>query len=85
MTTLGEGLLADQTGTNKSQFRVQVEGTSRDLVPVLCDEVYRIAGEALRNAFRHAGANRIEVDITTTNGSSGCGCGMMAGALTRGF
>ncbi len=27
------------------------------------DEIYRIAGEALRNAFRHARARRIEVDI----------------------
>ena len=26
-------------------------------------EVYRIAGEALRNAFRHAQARRIEVEI----------------------
>jgi signal transduction histidine kinase len=29
----------------------------------LRDEVYRIAGEALRNAFRHAEARRIEVEI----------------------
>jgi signal transduction histidine kinase len=27
------------------------------------DEVYRIAGEALRNAFRHAQARRIELEI----------------------
>jgi signal transduction histidine kinase len=27
------------------------------------DEVYRIAGEALRNAFRHSSARRIEVTI----------------------
>jgi signal transduction histidine kinase len=26
-------------------------------------EVYRIAGEALRNAFRHANAKRIEIEI----------------------
>jgi signal transduction histidine kinase len=29
----------------------------------LGDEVYRIAGEALRNAFRHAPAHRIEAEI----------------------
>jgi signal transduction histidine kinase len=40
-----------------------VEGTPRDLQPILRDEVYRIAGEALRNAFRHAQARRIEVAI----------------------
>lgn len=31
--------------------------------PILRDEVYRITGEALRNAFRHARARRIEVEI----------------------
>ena len=41
-----------------------VEGTSLDLHPILRDDIYRIAGEALRNAFRHAHARRIEVEIT---------------------
>jgi signal transduction histidine kinase len=27
------------------------------------DDVFRIVGEAMRNAFRHAGARRVEVDI----------------------
>ena len=30
---------------------------------MLRDEVYRLAAEALRNAFRHANASRIEVEI----------------------
>lgn len=34
-----------------------------DLAPIVRDEVYRIAGEALRNAFRHSDARRIEVSI----------------------
>ncbi len=34
-----------------------------DLVPLVRDEVYRIASEAVRNAFRHAQAKRIEVEI----------------------
>jgi signal transduction histidine kinase len=42
---------------------IQVEGTARDLNPVVRDEVYRIAAEALRNAVRHADAKRIEVEI----------------------
>ena len=46
-----------------SNFCVEVEGTPRDLHPILRDEIYRIAGEAIRNAFRHAQARRIEVDI----------------------
>jgi signal transduction histidine kinase/ligand-binding sensor domain-containing protein len=63
ITTLGEELAADQTGPNYPDFRVIVEGASRDLVPLVRDEVYRIASEALRNAFRHAQAGRIEVEI----------------------
>jgi len=42
---------------------VAVEGTPRNLHPILRDEVYRIAGEAMRNAFSHAQARRIEVEI----------------------
>ena len=39
------------------------KGTARDLAPLVRDEVHRIACEALRNAFRHAQARRIEVEI----------------------
>jgi signal transduction histidine kinase len=42
---------------------MQVEGIARDLHPIVGDEVYRIAAEALRNAFKHSGAKRIEVEI----------------------
>jgi signal transduction histidine kinase len=40
-----------------------VEGTPRELHPILRDEVYRLATEALRNAFRHAAAKNVEVEI----------------------
>jgi signal transduction histidine kinase len=42
---------------------VHVEGAPRDLHPILRDEVYRITGEGIRNAFRHADAKQIEVEI----------------------
>jgi len=42
---------------------LEVEGAPRSLNPVVRDEAYRIAGEALRNAFRHAQARRIAVEI----------------------
>ncbi len=48
---------------NSPEFRVLVEGASRELVPMVRDEAYRIAGEAVRNARRHAQARRIEVSI----------------------
>jgi signal transduction histidine kinase len=63
ITTFGEGLASDHNGQQARDFRVHVEGTSRDLAPLVRDEVYRIASEALRNAFRHARARRIEVEI----------------------
>jgi len=44
-------------------FRVTVEGPPRDIKTVLQDEVYRISREILRNAFRHARAKKIEVEI----------------------
>ncbi len=44
-------------------FRVRVEGCPRCLRPVLLDDVYRIGREAIANAFQHAGATNIEVEI----------------------
>jgi signal transduction histidine kinase/ligand-binding sensor domain-containing protein len=43
---------------------VEVHGPSRALHPLVRDETFRIAGEALRNAFRHAGATQIHVEIS---------------------
>ncbi|HKN25176.1 MAG TPA: two-component regulator propeller domain-containing protein [Candidatus Acidoferrum sp.] len=60
MRTLGEELAPS---ANSVAFQVHVEGTSRDLHPILRDEVYRITGEGIRNAFRHAAAKQIEVEI----------------------
>ena len=44
-------------------FRVIVEGTPRPLRTVIHDEVYLIGHEALSNAFRHAHATDIEVEL----------------------
>jgi signal transduction histidine kinase len=63
--TLGEDLAAHQNATNgnTAAFTVEVEGAPQDLHPILRDEIYRIAAEAVRNAFNHARARRIEVEI----------------------
>ena len=63
LNSLGQELVADHEGGNSNEFRVDVEGTPRQLHPVLRDEVYRIAAEALRNAFKHAKARQIELEI----------------------
>lgn len=63
ISTLGEQLNAGQAGQQSPDFRVHVEGAPREIVPLLRDDVYRIAGEALRNAFRHAHARQVEVEI----------------------
>lgn len=55
--------LAGQSALASPEFRVLVEGASRDLAPLVRDEVYRIACELVRNAFRHAEARLIEVEI----------------------
>ena len=57
---LGDELASGSGAT----FRLVVEGAVRELHPIVRDEFYRIAREALRNAFAHARAKRIEVDIT---------------------
>jgi len=66
ISTLGEELATNSTG-NRPAFRVAVEGVTRNLHPILRDEIYRIAGEALRNAFQHAQARQIEVEIRYDN------------------
>jgi signal transduction histidine kinase/ligand-binding sensor domain-containing protein len=63
LSVLGKELANNQNGTPRPDFQVQVEGTPRDLSPLLRDDIYRIACEALSNAFKHAHAGRVEVEI----------------------
>jgi signal transduction histidine kinase/ligand-binding sensor domain-containing protein len=62
ITTLGEQLAAGASAVSVG-MSVEVEGTPWNLHPIVRDEIYRIASEALRNAFRHAQAKRIEVEF----------------------
>jgi signal transduction histidine kinase len=54
--------LANESG-HAAAARVDVQGTPQGLHPLVRDEIFRIAGEALRNAFRHADAKQIDVEI----------------------
>jgi signal transduction histidine kinase/ligand-binding sensor domain-containing protein len=59
----GEELAANQAGEDRPEFRVHAQGPPQTLAPAPRDETYWIAVEALRNAFKHSHARRIEVEI----------------------
>jgi signal transduction histidine kinase/ligand-binding sensor domain-containing protein len=63
ISALGEQLSTDRVGQHSPDLRVHVEGAPREIVPLLRDDVYRIASEALRNGFQHSHARQIEVEI----------------------
>jgi signal transduction histidine kinase/ligand-binding sensor domain-containing protein len=64
ITTLAQELNNGSGEKGSPMFRVSVEGSPRDLHPIVRDDIHRIAREALRNAFRHAQADRIEAEVT---------------------
>jgi len=64
LTALGKELAAQSGNGLVPCVRVLLEGKQRELNPMLRDEIYRIAREALRNAFLHARAQKIEAEIT---------------------
>jgi signal transduction histidine kinase len=53
----------DLAPLHPAQFALTVQGTPRALHPVAMEEAYRIAREALANAYRHAGARKIEAEV----------------------
>jgi signal transduction histidine kinase/ligand-binding sensor domain-containing protein len=67
ITSLGEELVAENGNKDAAQFRVLIEGTAQTLNPNVHIEVFRIAREALRNAFGHSQACRIETEIAYSN------------------
>ena len=58
INAIGKELTSETSGLASAAIDLEVEGTPRNLNPAVRDEAYRIAGEALRNAFRHAQARR---------------------------
>jgi len=61
--TLGEEFAAGEAEPNSAAFRVDVKGTPRPLRPIVRDELYRIASEALHNAFRHSRGTQIDAEL----------------------
>src|SRR5262249_29513605 len=64
ITTLAEELKSGAGAKRSAIFKMSVEGSPRDLHPIVRDDIHRIAREALRNAFLHAQADRIEAEVT---------------------
>src|SRR5262249_2434029 len=60
--TIAQGFAPNESGALPA-FRVIVEGDRRALAPLVQEEVCQIARELLRNAFQHASAREIEVEI----------------------
>jgi signal transduction histidine kinase len=52
-------LMADE----QLEFRLILEGTTRELAPLIRDEIYSIGREALANAFRHSQATSVAIVI----------------------
>src|SRR5262249_42639070 len=75
-----EEMLPFSQSSERPRFRVFSEGLQKPVHPVIAEEVYRIAREALINAFRHANARNIEMELTYSSASlrvvvrdDGCG------------
>jgi signal transduction histidine kinase/ligand-binding sensor domain-containing protein len=71
------------------EFRVIVEGDSQGLHPIVRDEIYWIGHEALANAFTHAHAKHIEIEMTYDATELRVrfrddGCGVATGILNAG-
>lgn len=47
-----------------AEVEFSVSGETRDMHPIVRDEIYRIGYEAIRNACQHSGANRLLVELS---------------------
>lgn len=61
LAALGEELTAD--GLHPPSLRILVEGKARPIAPLIRDDIYRIAREALRNSAQHAQARHVEAEL----------------------
>lgn len=74
---------------SKPNYQVLIAGSPLVLEPAIADDAYRVAREAIRNAFVHARAARIDVEVTFelarfSIGVKDDGIGIDAQVLARG-
>jgi len=74
---------------NSMTATFSVTGDAREMHPIVRDEIYRIAYEAIRNACTHSGASRLEVKLRYANDLSLCvadnGTGIDPGVAENGI
>jgi signal transduction histidine kinase len=63
IAALGVELTSELTVVEAPVIDIRIDGESRNLKPLVRDEAFRIAGEALRNAIKHSGAQHVTVTI----------------------
>ena len=63
IATSQEFLRSETANKQPPVFELIEEGERRTLSPIIKNDVCRIAREILRNAYRHAGAHRIETEV----------------------
>lgn len=63
LSALAAELVSANGPSDSPAFRVVVEGSPRAIRPSVRDEIFRVASEALRNAYAHAKARHIEAEI----------------------
>jgi signal transduction histidine kinase len=67
LKALGEELGAESADRKEPvEFRIVIEGSAHELRPSLHIEIFRIAREALRNAFSHSQGHLIEAEMAYT-------------------
>jgi signal transduction histidine kinase/ligand-binding sensor domain-containing protein len=64
LSALGTEFGAGIDPPSKPQYHIVVQGRPRELTAVVRDEAYRIAREAVSNAYQHAKAAHIETEVT---------------------
>jgi ligand-binding sensor domain-containing protein/signal transduction histidine kinase len=64
LRSLGTEISAGVESQAVPEYHVVVEGNPRDLIPEVRDDVHRIVREAVRNAYRHAKARNVEIEVT---------------------
>ena len=68
ISKLGKEIASDRKDPDVAIFRVVVEGNPRAINPLVKGEIYRIAREALRNAYSHSQARTVEVEVRFEEG-----------------